>query len=233
MKNAGWVKPSETGPPLPENQRLYRKRELKAIAARWDARAPGWDSALQSPECHLNEDDAYALFLREVARVVQSRRAFCQSHGVVDLGCGTGLVLAHVISSFRWGIGVDISPEMIRAARRKRIPHTKFIIGDCFEIARLCPPAGAILSRGVLLSHYGREHAKTFLQSGLSALVDGGFLLCDFLNKLAQDRGEHKATGKCFFSAEEVQDLAREAGFKKVRLLSPGAQRVLILLLQR
>jgi trans-aconitate methyltransferase len=233
MKNAGWVKPSKSAPTVPANQRLYRERELGAIAARWDARAPGWDSALQSPECHLNEDDAYAQFLREVAGVVQKRRTFCQSQGVVDLGCGTGLVLADVISRFRWGIGVDISPEMIRAARRKRIPHAKFIIGDCFEIARLCPPAGAILSRGVLLSHYGREHAKALLQAGLSALVDGGFLICDLLNKLAQDSSEHKATGKFLFSAEEAEDLAREAGFKKVKLLSRGPQRVLILLLQR
>ena len=214
-------------------ERIYRDRDLGAIAARWDSRASEWDHALESPECHLNEDDAYNRFIEQARAAISRRRTFCKGQGVVDVGCGTGLVLAQVVAAFKWGIGVDISPKMIRAARRKKIRKARFVVGDCFRLARLGPPAGAILSRGVLLSHYGREHAEAWLASALSSLVEGGFLMCDFLNLLARESSGHKARGKTFYGSWEVRQLARRVGFKKSRVLGKETERVLFLLLQR
>jgi len=215
-----------------ETPLIYHDRQLSAIAARWDARAPGWDLALESSVCHLNEDDAYPRFLREAREVIKCRRNFCKNHGVVDAGCGTGLVLARVISCFAWGAGVDISPEMIRAARRKRIPKASFLVGDCFNLAKICPHAGAILSRGVLLSHYGWEQGEALLAAALPALVDGGFLIFDFLNRLSIEKHTHSPEAKTYFTAEEMCHLACRAGFSNPKVLGGEARRVLILLAQ-
>jgi SAM-dependent methyltransferase len=212
---------------------IYARRHLKAIAARWDARAESWDEALEDPACHLNEDDSYRRFNRLVQRLIAQRRRFCAIHGVIDAGCGTGLVLAEAISAFAWGIGIDISSKMIRVARSKRLPNTKFVVGDCFDLPSLCPKAGAVLSRGVLLSHYGRGQGQTILQAVGATLVPGGFLVFDFLNASARARYRHAPENKTWFSVEEIRSMALGTGFSKIKTLGQPNRRVLLLLAKK
>ena len=209
---------------------MYARRHLKAIAARWDARADSWDRALEDTACHLNEDDAYRRFYRHVQRLIAKRREFCAIHGVIDTGCGTGLVLAEVISAFAWGIGLDISPKMIRAARAKRLARTKFLVGDCFDLPSFCPKAGTILSRGVLLSHYGRAQGQAILRAARAALASGGFVVFDFLNEAARTKYRHAPENKTWFGAEEIKSMAFCAGFSTAKTLGQPNRRVLLLL---
>ena len=203
---------------------------MEAIAARWDAKARTWDHELEDPACHLNEDDAYPRFLREIRRIIELRRDFCAGHGVIDAGCGTGLVLAHVLSAFMWGAGVDISEEMVRVARGKRIARARFIVGDCFKLSAVCPKAGAVLSRGVLLSHYGPEQGEALVAAGKEALVPGGFLMFDFLNQAGRAKQLHSPENKTYFTPEEVCSIAQRAGFRTTTVLGEKDRRVLVLL---
>jgi SAM-dependent methyltransferase len=212
------------------SKKVYARRNLKAIAARWNARADSWDEALLDPDCHLNEDDAYGRFVRSAKRIISQRRGFCKKHGVIDAGCGTGLVLGEIIADFAWGIGVDISEQMIRVARTKRISHAKFVVGDCFELASLCPKSGAIVSRGVLLSHYGREQSQAILAAIRASIVPGGFALVDFLNKTGRSRHSHAPENKTWFTRQEIRLAARHAGFSAVKILGHTNRRVLRLL---
>lgn len=213
-----------------KGQAPYRNRRLAAIAKRWDARATSWDHSLQQPRCHLNEDRAYARFLREARRIIGQRAAFCATHSVIDAGCGTGLVLAEVSSRFARGIGVDISPGMIRAARRKRIPNTKLVVGDCFALSGVCPMAGAIISRGVLLSHYGRTQGLLLLRALARSLVPKGFLLMDFLNRSARAQYTNLPDTKTYFYGQDVRKMAKKAGFRRAKILGALERRVLILM---
>ena len=208
---------------------LYEKRELKAIAARWDAKAATWDKELENPLCHLNEDEAYAGFIDEVRSVIKDRSHFCARQGAIDAGCGTGLVLAAVASSFAWGVGVDISGEMIQMAQAKQISRCRFVVGDCFRLASVCPKAGAVLSRGVLLSHYGPEHGEALLRAAREALNPDGFLVCDFLNEAARGTSRHVPENKSYFTAQEAAQMAVRAGFTRHRVLGPPDRRVLML----
>lgn len=226
------MNPARRSPePIP-SQALYEGRCLKALAARWDAKALAWDRQLQDPACHLNEDDAYARFLAQARRLAAHSRDFCARQGVIDAGCGTGLVLAAVINGFAWGIGLDISPEMIRLAQAKQIPRAQFILGDCFELGRLCPKAGAVFSRGVLLSHYGRQESEALLRAARAALVPGGFVAFDFLNQAARTLYAHAPENKTWFTGAEACVLARRAGFSKASVLGDDARRVLLLVAQ-
>jgi len=51
---------------------------------------------------------------------------------ILDIGCGTGILLAKLQPAF--GVGIDISPKMIDVARRKypteQYPNLKFLAGD-------------------------------------------------------------------------------------------------------
>ncbi len=208
----------------------YAAHDLKAIAARWDARAAQWDAELANPECHLNEDDAYQRFLEFARQAVSARRLHCRQSGLIDVGCGTGIVLEKLSSHFAWSIGLDISGEMLRAAAEKKIPGARFTKGDCFCLPELCPPAGAVVSRGVLLSHYGAGDAGTLLRAARHTLLPGGFVLFDFLNAAARGRHEHEALGKTHFTGEEVLELARAALFRTAEILAEPERRVRLLL---
>jgi SAM-dependent methyltransferase len=203
---------------------------LENIAARWNAKAEHWDRELRDPQCHLNEDEAYDYFLDQLIGVVRERPAFCAAHGIIDAGCATGLVLAKAISGFAWGIGVDISPRMIETAQAKQIPRATFVIGDCFSLCGICPAAGAVVSRGILLSHYGPARGAELLKSARSVLVEGGFILCDFLNLAGRTRSRHAPDNKAYFDSEEICTMAIKAGCHNVRTLGEPTRRVGLLL---
>lgn len=211
---------------------VYAKRHLRAIAGRWDARAAVWDSNLRDPSCHLNEDGAYARFLAEVDAIIAERREFCRVNGVIDAGCGTGLVLSEVMCSFAWGVGVDISAGMLRAARRKKLEGVRFIVGDCFQLDALCPKAGAVLSRGVLLSHYGLRLGESLLYSARRALVPDGFAVFDFLNAAGRRHSAHRAEDKHWLTFAQARDLGHRAGFQTVQLIVESNKRVQLMLMQ-
>jgi len=219
----------------PASGSIYERHQLDAVAARWDAKARTWDSDLLNRECHLNEDDAYPRFLREASLLIEAHREFCTGQGVLDVGCGTGLVLAELIPAFAWGLGVDISAQMIDRAVQKQIPRARFVVADCFRMPELCAPAGAAISRGVLLSHYGRVQGEQLLAACGSALVKGGFLIFDFLNQAAQIRHAHQPEHKTYFTPESVCLMARRTGFARASILGgdPRERRVLLLLAQR
>jgi SAM-dependent methyltransferase len=209
---------------------FYEARQLKQIAERWNAKAADWDRTLQDPTCHLNEDDSYARFLEALTGEVARRQNFCRDHGVIDVGCGTGLVLASIVSKFAWGLGIDISPDMVRLAQAKELPNSRFTIGDCFQLSAHSRRAGAVVSRGVLLSHYGRQNAAALFESLRSALAPGGFVVCDFLGETAKNKFEHIPMQKTYYKEFEICQLAGAAGFQKARVLSEPERRVQILL---
>ena len=217
---------SGTPPADVKDPTVYDRRELGAIAARWDARADSWEQGLQDPACHLQEGEAYSKFERLLRRYVTGRREFCARQGVIDAGCGTGLVLAGIINRFAWGIGVDISPRMIAVAREKQLPNATWRVGDCFQMASLGSQAGAVVSRGVLLSHYGRGSGREFLRAAHQALVPGGFLVTDFLNAEARATARHAPEEKTWFEKPEVEELARQVGFSRVAIRGRPGDRV-------
>jgi ubiquinone/menaquinone biosynthesis C-methylase UbiE len=214
----------------PDTAQVYEKRNLNKIAARWNDRATTWDRSLRQPNCHLNEDEAYARFLDEVHHILEKRRSCCASGGVIDVGCGTGLVLADVVSHFAWGIGVDISENMIEVARRKCIPQSRFLVADAFNLSAHCPAAAAVLSRGVLLSHYGHKQGSELLKSIYKCLLPRGFIILDFLNLAARDRHQHAPDTKTYFNRDEVRQMAHNAGFARAKILGRMERRVLLLI---
>jgi SAM-dependent methyltransferase len=215
------------------SRKPYENLDLAAVASRWDAKAQDWDRELEDPCCHLNEDHAYKLFLDHLITIIKDRHAFCAVHGVVDAGCATGLVLSQVVSSFSWGLGVDISPEMIRVAEAKQIPRGHFLAGDCFNLSTICTNAGAVVSRGVLLSHYGPRHGQRLLQSARLCLVRGGFIFYDFLNQAGRFQFKHSPEDKSYFTHEEISAMALNAGFQSAKTLGEPRGRVGLLLAEQ
>src|SRR5947207_15770088 len=122
---------------------------------------------------------------------------------------------------------------MIRLAQAKNIPNTRFFVGDCFNLAAICPVAGAVVSRGVLLSHYGAQQGEAFLRSARACLVEGGFVFCDFLNEAGRGNYRHIAANKTYFQPEEVCALAVRAGLRGTKIYGEHERRALFVYAER
>jgi SAM-dependent methyltransferase len=151
----------------------------------------------------------------------------------VDLGCGTGLVLAHFIGQFSGGLGLDISPKMLAAAARRQLPGVSFQEGSAFELTRFADEAGAVLSRGVLLSHYGESWAPVLFEQVHRVLAPGGFALLDFLNAEARHLFTSNPENKTYFPPEAVALLGKQMGFRRSRIVGESMHRVRMVLLER
>ncbi|MFZ4534692.1 class I SAM-dependent DNA methyltransferase [Propionivibrio sp.] len=211
---------------------LYASRDIDAIARRWDCKAAQWDSGLENESCHLNDGDAYGRFVELGRRLVQDRQELCSAGSLVDLGCGTGSVLAGFSKHFESAIGIDISREMLNVAGSKNIRNVEWRLDDVFEGTWSGMRHAAVLSRGILLSHYGNELACLLIAQTVKALTPGGFALFDFLSVGAPEATKILAPNKKYFCPDWLVDQAKRLGSSGAAVAGDPISRVRYLILK-
>jgi len=102
---------------VPQRAMSPRKTRIREMA---DRLAPERDRWIARNAFYYEQDEAYLRFL-----VPDGLR-------VLDLGCGTGRLLAALKPSR--GVGVDLSPAMVELARRAH-PEQEFVVGDAEDSA--------------------------------------------------------------------------------------------------
>lgn len=145
--------------------------------------------------------DGHGAFARDVAPGVLAtlRRNGIDAGRIVDLGCGSGILAAILTDAGYDVLGIDLSPAMIRLARRTA-PKARFRVGDMFEAS--LPRASVIVSVGECVNYEARtatlDRPGVFFARVFDALVPGGLFLFDFLEP---SRGLPR-----LFSRERVTD---------------------------
>ena len=134
---------------------------------------------------------------------------------VVDLGCGTGRITAHMDSLGASVFGIDLSPVMVEHARRAN-PHLRFEVGSITALDLSDAAAGAVLAwystihtPPVDLPHVFGEFARV--------LAPGGFLLVGFHvgdgdRPRSVDFRDGISIDAYDVMPERVAELSREAG---------------------
>jgi len=101
---------------------------------------------------------------------------------VVDLGCGSGLWARELLQAGYSVCGYDISPDMIRRARRAA-PRGRFEVASLFDVTPPKCKAVTVLSE-VINYAFDRRNSHTQVKSLFrrlyKALEPGGVLLIDF-----------------------------------------------------
>jgi len=155
-------------------QRGYGTR----CCTRWHYLAGMYDRDL----AHVH-DDGFGDFARDSAPGLLAllRASGIEDGPVVDLGCGSGIWAAALLEAGYDVLGVDLSAQMLKIARR-RAPGAKLICGSLFDTP--LPPCAAITSIGECVTygpdpHAGRAAFAALLARAADALAPGGLLVFD------------------------------------------------------
>ena len=214
------------------NKEFYSKNNELNISKRWDKKAKYWDKQLLDKETHLNQNDEYSNFLEITKKIVLKFSK--KNSSFLDLGCGTGLVSEVLSHYFIKGVGIDISECMIMEAKKKNIKNINFYKKSFFNLNK--DKDGyfdCIVSRGILISHYGINYLAEIFNIMFSITKNNGFVVIDFLNQNAQILDSHTPLNKEYYLQNTIEQYALNCLFSKVEIYGNNNDRVLIAILYK
>jgi len=170
-------------------------QRAQTAQAYFEKHAASWN-ALRS--LYVPEAEVEAALLKRLAGKTIARH--------LDIGTGTGRMLALFADQSRFGLGVDISSEMLRYAREqlssRGLQHVQARKMDMYEIAGQVEPCDLITIHQVL--HFS-EQPRELLSAASNALaVDGRILLVDFEPHNHEELRREHAHRKLGFARDDL-----------------------------
>ncbi len=184
-----------------------------------------YDAVRREYSAHASSyDRVWARYVRDTTTLALAEFPTSAALRVLDLGCGTGVLLRRALDSdsTRTALGVDISMDMLRQAAQ-RLPGTVPLICASSENVPLrSASVDVVVSTNAL--HYMHDPIR-MLREAYRLLVPGGTVIIgdwcrDYWTMSALDRvlrwvdPAHVAT----LNGETLVRLIQDAGFQNVRL---------------
>ncbi len=173
------------------------------------------DIAVLYTELTENELDAHPLDRALLTAFAEYVRA-AGGGPVVELGCGSGRITAHLRSLGLDGFGVDLSPVMIGIAR-ETYPDLRFEVGSMDSLDLADGAVSAVVAWYSVI-HAPPEHLPSYLAEFRRVLSPGGHLLLAFFESSGDPVTEfdHKVVTAYRWPIDRLAESAREAGFTEL-----------------
>ncbi|WP_207212047.1 class I SAM-dependent DNA methyltransferase [Promicromonospora panici] len=140
---------------------------------------------------------------------------------VADVGCGPGHVTAYLRERGVDAFGVDLSPQLVAAARAAN-PGIRFDVGDMGALS-VSPGSLAGVVANYSLIHTPPDVLPTTLAELSRVLAPGGYILTAFQaldgNDATAEPFDHKVSPAWRYSPDHVIDLLGQTGLQEVARL--------------
>ncbi|MGF1550406.1 MAG: ArsR/SmtB family transcription factor [Sphingomonadaceae bacterium] len=190
-----------------DHARLDAVRAERAAAAEryFAAHAGEWD-ALRS--LHVAESEVEAAMARALGRQPIGR--------LVDIGTGTGRMLALFGREAEAALGIDRSPEMLRLARAKLaeagLDSAELRQGDMYALALESGSADTVIIHQVL--HYAQQPGAAVAEAARLLAPGGRLLIVDFAPHDREELRQRDAHARLGFSDEAMLAYISQAGLE-------------------
>jgi cyclopropane fatty-acyl-phospholipid synthase-like methyltransferase len=137
---------------------------------------------------------------------------------VLDLGCGTGVPIAHALARTHTVVGVDMSREQLALAHRQ-VPSASLIRGDMSTVAFRLASFDAVVSFYAIFHLPLSEHASLIARIG-AWLKPGGYLVATFSPNREEGYTEDFFGAEMYWSnlsLPESRALLEQNGFEILR----------------
>jgi 2-polyprenyl-3-methyl-5-hydroxy-6-metoxy-1,4-benzoquinol methylase len=138
---------------------------------------------------------------------------------VVDIGCGSGLLVRCLLADGYDATGIDVSPEQVSVARATGL--TQVAQGDYLSLLRDRPGQLAAVTATDLLEHLTKAEVLATFDAVAATLRPGGRFIARVPNAVSPFGGHIRYgdfTHETWFTARSVRQLAAAAGFGQVHV---------------
>jgi len=173
-------------------------------------------------------DDPWRAFLwrreQQILDAILARWFPDRSPVHLDLACGTGRILGHLLGRAAGSVGVDISPAMLAKARQV-LPHARLVLGDITSPSMLPGQTFDLITAFRFFANAQPELKLGALANAVTHLNTGGIIVFNnhrpgsaSLYRLARLLGKQPAT----MSLQETCGLIRTCGLEAAELWPVG-----------
>jgi SAM-dependent methyltransferase len=200
------------------------------VIENWDKEAALWDKNVKNPHHYVNFENGYSRFIDLLSKSINSEGSR-KCKNALDSGCGTGIIAEHLNRKGYQVYAIDISPEMLHHAHTtsKKI---KYIRGNSLDLPFADESFTLICSRGVLISHVGKQYAELFLEEHKRVLKKGGLFMFDYITHFHSSETK-KRKNKASFNFLRIKDILDEQGFAILERSGDDTNRVNIILCKK
>lgn len=136
----------------------------------------------------------------------------------LQIGSGLGRVEYHLARQVRKCWGVDISPSMVKRARRL-VPHpnVEFVISNGVNLSAWQDETFNLIYSFLVFQHLPRAQFGRYVKEAAAKLVEGGYLVFQVMvdeSDMIASPPESHPYGLRYYSRAEVEETLRTAGLK-------------------
>ena len=186
-----------------EQLERVRKRNQDQASAYFARHAEHWDTLRK-----LHVPDA------DIEEAILAAAGAGPFHAMLDIGTGTGRMLALFASRVQRATGVDMSPAMLGIARsnleRARHTHIHVRQGDAGNLPVMRASYDLVLIHQVL--HYLDDPARAIAQAALTLAPGGRLVIVDFAPHTLEELRTLDAHRRLGFSHRQIGSWLAEAG---------------------
>jgi len=199
-----------------------------AVIENWDKEARNWDKYLKDPKHYVNYENGYSRYVNFLKTNIPPAM-----NGAValDSGSGTGHISEILNEKGYKTIGVDISPKMLEHSHKDPSIRS-YVLANSLDIPFGDNHFDIICSRGVLISHVGKECVIDFIEEHRRVLKKGGLFMFDFITHFEKTE-KTKRKKKAYFTYSKVTEILKESGFKIISRNGEDINRVNAILCQK